>query len=59
MNNINSKKIIILVIIVAIWFLAVINRHCRQQNSDIIKIKTGQKVEDSVQLSEGQKKSIV
>lgn len=58
MNNISSKKIIILVIIVSIGFFAVIHRHCKQQNSNIIKIKTGQKVEDSVQLSEGQKKSI-
>ena len=50
MNNISSKKIIILVIIVSIGFFAVIHRHCKQQNSNIIKI--------SVQLSEGQKKSI-
>lgn len=58
MNNINIKKFTILVIVAAMVFLAVIHSSCKKENDDIIKIKTGQKVEDSVQLSEGQKKSI-
>ena len=58
MNNIDIKKITILAIVAVMVLSAVIHSSCKKENDDIIKIKMGQKVEDSIQLSEGQKKSI-